>query len=557
LAGEPTGPSGLRTETGESLLQLAHQAAFALGALEVRPSTREVVTPEGREVLQPRVMQVLVALAAARGAVVSRDDLITACWGGRVVGEDAITLVMMKLRRLAERSGGAFAVETVPRVGYRLASPTLERMQTAAPLPIAPVAAPAPLPSAGPRPRIVVLEFTHQPGDEEQAWFAEALADELTAGLAKSPLLAVTPRQALLHSDVVGAAPGAICARLGVDYVIDGKVRAFGGTVRVSVDLIQGIDETSAWSARFDRPITDLFKMLDEITTAIIGTVEPAVLEREESRALKTPEYSLQFWRLFVQGRRHFWRSTRKDVRTAEDLLEQALKLEPDDVSALAILAHCKLFDVWVGVSENPDAAIGEAHRIALRAVAVGGNDAFAHYTLGVVLSLMGRWAEAKAEQRRALELNPYLAAASGELGRLLAFEGASDEAVACSERAIAASPNDPAAWLWYRSKAIARFVAGDYEAAARDAADACARGPERFPLHYLLAACYAAGGHDAEARRALGDGERLAGERAGPGRSNATAYPMEAVRTGHPFAKAEDLDRLVTAMRRAGWQDS
>src|SRR6185436_10075509 len=184
------------------------------------------------------------------------------------------------------------------------------------------------------------------------------------------------------------------------------------------------------------------FRMLDDITTALIGAVEPAVLEREELKALKTPEHSLPFWRLLVQGRRAFWRSTRRDVREAEGLLEQALALEPDDVSALSILAHCKMFDVWVGVSGNPEAAISEAHRIALKAVAAGGSDAFAHYTLGVALSLLGRWAEAKAAQRRALELNPYLAAACGELGRLLAFEGATEEAVACSERAIAASPN-------------------------------------------------------------------------------------------------------------------
>ena len=69
-------------------MQLAHQAAFALGAMEVRPPTREVVSPHGREVLQPRVMQVLVTLAKAEGAVVSRDDLIETCWDGRVVGED-------------------------------------------------------------------------------------------------------------------------------------------------------------------------------------------------------------------------------------------------------------------------------------------------------------------------------------------------------------------------------------------------------------------------------------------------------------------------------------
>ncbi|TAJ68479.1 MAG: tetratricopeptide repeat protein [Phenylobacterium sp.] len=527
-------------------MQLAHQPAFSLGTLEVRPPTCEVVSPLGREILQPRVMQTLVALAQAGGAVVSRDDLIATCWDGRVVGEDAITLVMMKLRRLADRSGGAFAVETIPRVGYRLATPTRDA---------APAAKSGARSAGNARPRLVVLEFTHAPGDEEQAWFAEALADELTAGLAKSPLLSLTPRQALLHSDVAGHPPGAICARLGVDYVLDGKVRSLGGTVRVSVDLIQGSDETSAWSARYDRPMADLFAMLGEITTSIIGTVEPAVLEREEARALSAPEHSLQFWRLLVQGRRHFWRSTAEDVRKAETLLEQALEIEPRDVSALAILAHCKLFDVWVGTSADPSGAVAEAHRIALRAVSAGGADAFAHYTLGVVLSMMGRLTEARAEQRRALELNPYLAAASGEMGRLLAFDGQPEEAIAYSERAIAASPNDPHTWLWFRSKAIARFVAGDFEGAARDAADACARGPERFPLHYLLAACYAAGGRQAEAQRALEDGERLARDRAGPGRSNATAYSLEALKIGHPFVRPADLDRLVKALQKSGWQ--
>lgn len=531
-------------------MQLAHQAAFSLGALEVRPPTREVVSPHGREVLQPRVMQVLVTLAAAEGAVVSRDDLIESCWNGRVVGEDAITLVMMKLRKLATRTGGAFAVETIPRVGYRLAADGV-------------AAAPSRTlsPSAGEvrsfgraRPKIVVLEFTHPPGDEEQAWFAEALADELTAGLSKSPLLAVTPRQALLNSDVVGHAPGAICSRLGVDYVLDGKVRSLGGTVRVSVDLIQD-DETSAWSARFDRPMADLFSMLNEITTAIVGAIEPAVLEREETQALLTPERSLQAWQLFVRGRRHFWRSTAEDVRKAEALLEQALALEPGDVSALAILAHCKLFEVWVGTSADPAAAIEEAHRIALKAVSAGQSDAFAHYTLGVVFSLMDRQNEARAEQRRALELNPYLAAASGEMGRLLAFEGRSAEAIEFSDRAITASPNDPHSWLWFRSKAIARLIAGDYEGAAQDAADACARGPERFPLHYLLAAAYAGADQMVQARRALEHADKLATSRSGRSGRNTPPYSLEALKTGHPFTRAADLNRLVKHLQKAGWQ--
>lgn len=100
-------------------IELAREPDFALGPLQVRPSTRMAAWAGREEVLEPRVMQVLVALARASGAVVSRDALIAACWEGRIVGEDAINRTIGRIRRLAEDSG-AFTVETIARVGYRL-----------------------------------------------------------------------------------------------------------------------------------------------------------------------------------------------------------------------------------------------------------------------------------------------------------------------------------------------------------------------------------------------------------------------------------------------------
>lgn len=100
---------------------LAHSPAFRLGPVEVRPATREVIGPGGREVIEPRIMQVLVALHDAGGEIVSRDDLIACCWDGRVVGDDAINRVISKLRRVGETVGGsAFRIETITKVGYRL-----------------------------------------------------------------------------------------------------------------------------------------------------------------------------------------------------------------------------------------------------------------------------------------------------------------------------------------------------------------------------------------------------------------------------------------------------
>lgn len=107
-------------DTFSDCIELAHVASFRLGELKISPATLEVTPPLGRrEQLQPRIMQVLVALARRSGQMVSRDELIRECWGNRIVGEDALNRTIVRLRRLAKDHGG-FTLETIPRVGYRI-----------------------------------------------------------------------------------------------------------------------------------------------------------------------------------------------------------------------------------------------------------------------------------------------------------------------------------------------------------------------------------------------------------------------------------------------------
>lgn len=104
-------------------IDLAHEPEFWLGAVQVRPARREIAGEAGQVTLEPRVMRVLVALARAKREILSRDDLIESCWDGVIVGEDAINRCIGRLRKAADASGGAFVIETVPRVGYRLKCP--------------------------------------------------------------------------------------------------------------------------------------------------------------------------------------------------------------------------------------------------------------------------------------------------------------------------------------------------------------------------------------------------------------------------------------------------
>ena len=106
-----------------SQIVLAHELPFMVGELRVDPSTRQIECHDRRETLEPRVMQVLVALARANGRIVTRDELIDWCWGGRIVGEDAINRAIFRLRSVAsDIGGGSFGIETITKVGYRLIS---------------------------------------------------------------------------------------------------------------------------------------------------------------------------------------------------------------------------------------------------------------------------------------------------------------------------------------------------------------------------------------------------------------------------------------------------
>jgi DNA-binding winged helix-turn-helix (wHTH) protein len=131
-------------------VDLAHEPDFALGPVKVFPARREIVGDGFQEVLEPRVMQVLVALARAQGEILSRDDLIECCWERVVVGEDAINRCIGRLRKTAEASGNAFVIETIPRVGYRLRLPKADAaLAEADAAPEAPPAADMPPPKSG------------------------------------------------------------------------------------------------------------------------------------------------------------------------------------------------------------------------------------------------------------------------------------------------------------------------------------------------------------------------------------------------------------------------
>ncbi len=513
-------------------------ATLAFGPFQISTFERRLLREGQPLLLGARAFDVLLALVNHAGELVSKDQLFEWVWPGRVVEENNLQVHVSTLRKIL----GPQWIATVPGRGYRFTGEVLQD-------------APAKASASGPKAStqasnharhcIAVLPFVNASGDSAQEYFSDGIAEDVISHLTRSPWLLVVARNSSFTYRSSAASPAQICRELEARYVVMGSVRRAGDQVRVSAELIDGLTGQTLWAQRFDSEMPNLFDLQAQIAHQIVSAIEPVALRSEEKRALHLAEHSatdVQHWELLMQARWHFWRSTREHLASSEQLLLQALQLRGKDSASLSLLAFVHMSRVWAGWATSSKETLKEALSCAMRAVALDEQDSFAHFTLGTALSCVGKMDQAIAELEQALRIYPQAAAAAGELGRLLAFSGRSDEAHEYALQAMDASPHDPHRSLWIRTRAIACFVAGQYEEGASFAMQAVAQRPDWFFNHLSLAACHALAGHLPQAQAAAS--AALQGG----------SYGLSTLRIGHPFVKAEDFERFVQALELAGW---
>jgi DNA-binding winged helix-turn-helix (wHTH) protein/TolB-like protein len=341
----------------EDAVDLAHTASFRVGGLEILPSTREVVTSEGVHRLEPRPMQALVALAEAEGRVVSRDDLLRRCWDNRVVGEDAITRVIGVLRALGRKTG-AFRLETIARVGYRLIPLTdpdavvpAEDGDAALEAPNASVrgaAPPSPLRRWGlaavvlmfvaalavglfawrsstinREPRIALAAFEPLPSDAQTTAFAKRLTDEVAG---------------VLNENVAGLAPpGPERSLKRADLRVGGSVRREGETLRVRAYLEDDRAKVTLWSRQYERPASEEEALRTEVAVDLSDNLLTA-MEPLQQKGLKIDPRAMALWvsasAVHRQGR------VVGDPRVAARAFEQVVERAPKFARARGMMAQ-------------------------------------------------------------------------------------------------------------------------------------------------------------------------------------------------------------------------
>ncbi len=505
------------------------------GTFVLEPQQRRLLANQEPVHVGARAFDVLMVLVEKAGELVSKTQLFERVWPGLVVEENNLQVHVSSLRRVL----GPDVIATVAGRGYRFVA---KIFTSATDISGAQAPTQALDASLAQRRTVAVLPFVNVGGDASQDYFSDGLAEDIISHLSRSPWLLVVARNSSFsyRSSSIGLAR--IGQELGARYVVHGSVRRAGDTLRMTAELVDTQSAQTLWSDRYDRPITDLFAVQDQISAQVASAIEPVYLRREEHLSRQTGAADMQHWDMLMQARWHFWRSTKENTQSAQDLLGQALLLKPTDSPSLALMAFTHLGQVWGSWSADPRGSIKEANRLAMSAVRLDDTDPFAHFTLGTALSCTGQMGLAIAELERALVLYPQFAAAAGELGRLLVFAGRPDEAEEYVLQAIDASPHDPHMSLWVRTRALACFALGDLDRALRYATLATSQRPDWFFNHFLLAAVQAVSGDLPAGRVSMAHAMAM-----GP-------YPKQAMRFGHPFVREADMQRFEEALVLAGW---
>ena len=404
----------------------------------------------------------------AIGAPAADDAIMETVWPGRVVEEANLNVQISKLRHVLDqnREQGSW-IQTLPGRGDRFVTP-VTRPEADAPPDV------SANDDVGSRPRlsIVVLPFANLSEDTQQQYFADGITEELTTELSRIKDMFVISRNTAFTYRNKAVDTKQIGRELGVRFVLEGSVRRSGSHVRVNAQLIDAEADAHVWAERFDRDLSDLFELQDEITTAIAGAIEPELLQFERNRVASQPQHSQDAYEFYQRGLWYYYRYVKEDSIEAQAYFRRALAIDPNYPQATAALAMALCYAAFLGWAEDAERNYVEAYELAERAVSLDDRYPAARFALGAACMWMRRSDRAIAEFQEAINLNPSYAAAHVLLGQMYLYRGRAEEAITLTERGIRLSPRDPRLFIWLSALAAShyqlRHYAGAIEAGRR-----------------------------------------------------------------------------------------
>ncbi len=300
---------------------------------------------------------------------------------------------------------------------------------------------PLPLPD---KPSIAVLPFVNMSAEPEHAFFADGLTEDLTTGLSHLHWLAIIGGTSTSAYRGQTISPSQVARDLKVKYILEGSVRASGQRIRVTGQLIEAQSGQHLWDERYDRQVTDIFALQDEIAESVVAAIEPHLYTAEGVKARNQSPDSITSWGFVARAIGLINRVGRAENEEARQLLDRAISLEPTYAKAHAIMSWAVWWAAYNYWTSDDLKEHTRARQHAEKALALDPNEPWARLVLGLFLSTYGDHERAFHELEAALRVNPCFAMGRIVYAFVLSRAGRHETAVVESTKALRLSPSDP-----------------------------------------------------------------------------------------------------------------
>jgi adenylate cyclase len=394
------------------------------------------------------------------------------------------------------------------------------------------------------KPSIAVLPFDNLSGDSDQEYLSDGITEQIITSLSKVPYIFVIARNSTFAYKGKSLKIQQIAEELAVRYVLEGSVQRSDDRVRITVQLIDATAGHHLWAENYDRKLTDIFALQDEIAMKIMAQMQVKLTEADWGRFSAIKTTNLKAYVKFLKGKEHNFRRTPADVLEARKLAQEAIALDPEYGGGYVLLAHTHLDEIWFNMTKDRAKSLQTAEQLTQKAIGLSGEDSDSLRLLSMVFLLRNQYEKALIQAQKAVELAPSSAENLWWLGVVLRFAGRYDEAILYLEKAIRLNPVTPIMYL--NNLAFAYAFSGRYEKAIPMWKKAIKRNPDYLFAYGGLTYAYQMSGNETKAREAAGEVLRI--------KPN-FSVDQDAGKV-NPFKDADLKKRWLEALRKAGLPD-
>jgi adenylate cyclase len=390
------------------------------------------------------------------------------------------------------------------------------------------------------KPSIAVLPFDNMSGDPSQEYFSDGMTEQIISGLCRVSNLFVIARNSSFAYKDRSVSVKQIAQELGVKYILEGSVQRSGDRVRITAQLIDATTDYHMWSDTYDRDLSDIFALQDEITLKLIDVMQIQLTLGKQAQQWEGKVVNINAYDKWMRGLEYFYHFNEKDNMQARNHFMDAINIDKNYDIPYVMVGFTHILELMFGWTEDPITSFERIEQYVGKALEISDSLDVAHSLLGWLYLYKSQHEDAKKEGERAIQLNPNGAEVHAHLAFTLSHIGETKEAIRLLNRAFRLNPVPPT--YYYHFLGYAYRSDGQYEKAIAICKEAVRLDSDAITPYPILVASYIFLNQPKEAQKYASEVLRVD-----------PTYSLSYFKSTLPFKDQSETEAIIDALRKAG----